>query len=103
MKIHGANPARPSLVLLHGGGDTIRTSFGDILPELARDRQVIAFEQQGYITFRFAKPISSASVMAVQSRCWSRSDTRRWFASWWWPLVFSAVTELIRDSGTALR
>jgi pimeloyl-ACP methyl ester carboxylesterase len=47
-EIHGANPAIPSLVLLHGGGDTIRTSFGYILPELARNRQVIAFEQQGY-------------------------------------------------------
>lgn len=48
-EIHGsANPARPPLVLLHGGGDTIQTSFGRILPELARDRQVIAFEQQGY-------------------------------------------------------
>jgi pimeloyl-ACP methyl ester carboxylesterase len=35
-------------VLLHGGGDTIKTSFGYILPELARSRQVIAFEQQGY-------------------------------------------------------
>lgn len=48
-EIHGvANPAHPPLVLLHGGGDTIKTSFGDILPELARDRQIIAFEQQGY-------------------------------------------------------
>lgn len=48
-EIHGkANPAHPPLVLLHGGGDTIKTSFGRILPELARDRQVIAFEQQGY-------------------------------------------------------
>jgi pimeloyl-ACP methyl ester carboxylesterase len=47
-EIHGANPARPPLVLLHGGGDTIRSSFGYILPELARNRQVIAFEQQGY-------------------------------------------------------
>lgn len=48
-EIHGiANPARPPLVLLHGGGDTIKTSFGHILPELARDRQIIAFEQQGY-------------------------------------------------------
>jgi pimeloyl-ACP methyl ester carboxylesterase len=35
------------LVLLHGGGDTIETSFGQLLPALARDRQVIAFEQQG--------------------------------------------------------
>ena len=48
-EIHGiANPARPPLVLLHGGGDTIKTSFGHILPELARDRQIVAFEQQGY-------------------------------------------------------
>lgn len=48
-EIHGAsNPARPPLVLLHGGGDTIKTSFGLVLPELARDRQVVAFEQQGY-------------------------------------------------------
>lgn len=48
-EIHGtADPARPPLVLLHGGGDTITTSFGSILGELARHRQVIAFEQQGY-------------------------------------------------------
>lgn len=48
-EIHGiAHPAHPPLVLLHGGGDTITTSFGHILPELARDRQIIAFEQQGY-------------------------------------------------------
>jgi pimeloyl-ACP methyl ester carboxylesterase len=48
-EVHGtAAPPRPPLVLLHGGGDTIETSFGRILPELARERQVIAFEQQGY-------------------------------------------------------
>lgn len=48
-EIHGmANPARPPLVLLHGGGDTINTSFGHILTQLARERQIIAFEQQGY-------------------------------------------------------
>lgn len=48
-EIHGvANPAQPPLVLLHGGGDTIQTSFGQILPVLAGERQVIAFEQQGY-------------------------------------------------------
>jgi pimeloyl-ACP methyl ester carboxylesterase len=34
-------------VLLHGG-DIIQTSFGHILPVLARDRQIIAFEQQGF-------------------------------------------------------
>jgi pimeloyl-ACP methyl ester carboxylesterase len=48
-EIHGiTNSAQPPLVLLHGGGDTINTSFGHILPELARSRQIIAFEQQGY-------------------------------------------------------
>jgi hypothetical protein len=38
----------PPLVLLHGGGDTIQTSFDHVLTELSRDRQVIAFDQQGY-------------------------------------------------------
>ncbi len=48
-EIHGnAQAGQPPLVLLHGGGDTIGTSFGHVLPELARTRQVIAFEQQGY-------------------------------------------------------
>jgi pimeloyl-ACP methyl ester carboxylesterase len=48
-EIHGAaHPTQPPLVLLHGGGDTIQTSFGEILPLLARDRQIIAFEQQGF-------------------------------------------------------
>ena len=48
-EIHGdERPGQPPLVLLHGGGDTIGTSFGHLLPELARHRQVIAFEQQGY-------------------------------------------------------
>ncbi|MHC8286013.1 alpha/beta fold hydrolase [Pseudomonas sp. XS1P51] len=48
-EIHGvANSTQPPLVLLHGGGDTLQTSFGQILPVLAGERQVIAFEQQGY-------------------------------------------------------
>lgn len=48
-EIHGtADPERPPLVLLHGGGDTIKTSFGHVLPKLAHGRQIIAFEQQGY-------------------------------------------------------
>jgi pimeloyl-ACP methyl ester carboxylesterase len=45
-EIHGPTGDVP-LVLLHGGGDTIETSFGKLLPALARGRQVIAFEQQG--------------------------------------------------------
>jgi len=48
-EVHGrARPDVPPLVLLHGGGDTIETSFGRILPLLARDRQVVAFEQRGF-------------------------------------------------------
>ena len=45
-EIHG--PAGElALVLLHGGGDTIETSFGHLLPILGRSRRIIAFEQQG--------------------------------------------------------
>jgi pimeloyl-ACP methyl ester carboxylesterase len=48
-EIHGgAKPAGPPLVLVHRGGDTIKTSFGYVLLALAHDRQVIAFEQQGF-------------------------------------------------------
>jgi pimeloyl-ACP methyl ester carboxylesterase len=48
-EIYGPSRADvPPLVLLHGGGDTIETSFGRILSSLARDRQVIAFEQRGF-------------------------------------------------------
>jgi pimeloyl-ACP methyl ester carboxylesterase len=44
-EIHGIG--RP-LVLLHGGGSTIDTSFGAVLASLAKTRQVIAFDQQGH-------------------------------------------------------
>jgi pimeloyl-ACP methyl ester carboxylesterase len=48
-EIHGpADAPEPPLVLLHGGGDTIGTSFGEVIGALARTRRVIAFEQQGY-------------------------------------------------------
>jgi pimeloyl-ACP methyl ester carboxylesterase len=48
-EIHGvARGGSPPLLLLHGGGSTIQTSFGAILPLLARTRRVIAFEQQGH-------------------------------------------------------
>jgi pimeloyl-ACP methyl ester carboxylesterase len=48
-EIHGAaDRKKPPLVLLHGGGSTIETSFGKVLPTLAKSRQVIAFEQQGH-------------------------------------------------------
>lgn len=48
-KIHGVRGGtNPPLVLLHGGGSTIETSFGKFLPSFAKHRQVIAFEQQGH-------------------------------------------------------
>ena len=36
------------LVLIHGGGSTIETSFGRIIPLLAKDRKVIAVELQAH-------------------------------------------------------
>src|SRR5919106_5399769 len=44
-EIHGTG--RP-LVLLHGAFSAIGTSFGQVLPELAKSRQVVAFELQGH-------------------------------------------------------
>jgi pimeloyl-ACP methyl ester carboxylesterase len=44
-EIHGNG--RP-LVLLHGGGSTICSTFGRILPELAKTHQVIALELQAH-------------------------------------------------------
>ncbi len=44
-EIHGEG--RP-LVLLHGAFSAIGTSFGEVLPSLAKTRQVIAFELQGH-------------------------------------------------------
>src|SRR4029453_10230214 len=42
-------PARGvPLVLLHGGGSTIDSTFGRIIPFLARDRRVIAVEEQAH-------------------------------------------------------
>jgi pimeloyl-ACP methyl ester carboxylesterase len=47
------------LVLIHGGGSTIETSFGAVLPVLARARRVIAVEEQGHgHTADLARPFS---------------------------------------------
>ena len=55
-EIHGTG--RP-LVLLHGAFSAIGTSFGNVLPELAKTRQVIAFEMQGHgRTADFDRPLS---------------------------------------------
>jgi pimeloyl-ACP methyl ester carboxylesterase len=44
-EIHGQG--KP-LVLIHGGGSTIETSFGNIIPLLAKHRQVVAVELQAH-------------------------------------------------------
>lgn len=44
-EIHGSGYP---LVLLHGGGSTIKTTFSTILPELAKTHQVIAVELQAH-------------------------------------------------------
>lgn len=48
-EIHGeAKSNEIPLILLHGGGSGIETTFGGILPLLAKNRQIIAFDQQGH-------------------------------------------------------
>src|ERR1700744_4328253 len=44
-EMHGAGHP---LVLIHGGGSTITTTFGTILPELAKSHKVIAVEMQAH-------------------------------------------------------
>lgn len=44
---HGRGDGVP-LVLLHGGGSTIDSTFGRVLPVFARSRRVIAVEEQGH-------------------------------------------------------
>ena len=46
-ELHGIRASVP-LVLLHGGGSTIESTYGRILPFLADDRRVIALEEQGH-------------------------------------------------------
>jgi pimeloyl-ACP methyl ester carboxylesterase len=46
-EVHGRHDGTP-LVLLHGGGSTIDSSFGRMIPFLARTRRVIALEEQGH-------------------------------------------------------
>jgi pimeloyl-ACP methyl ester carboxylesterase len=46
-EVHGGHDGIP-LVLLHGGGSTIDSNFGRVLPFLASTRRVIALEEQGH-------------------------------------------------------
>jgi pimeloyl-ACP methyl ester carboxylesterase len=47
-EIHGEASSGAPLVLLHGAFSAIGTSFGGLLPELAKSRQVIGVELQGH-------------------------------------------------------
>jgi pimeloyl-ACP methyl ester carboxylesterase len=51
--------ATVSLVLIHGGGSTIGTSFGRILPALSKTHKVIAVELQAHgYTADINRPLS---------------------------------------------
>ncbi len=55
-EVHGAG--HPT-VLLHGNLDTIDSAFGALLPPLAKERQIIAIEQQGHgHTADLARPLT---------------------------------------------
>lgn len=48
-EVHGRTvPGRPPLLLIPGGGSTIGTNFGELIPLLAEQRQVIAVEEEGH-------------------------------------------------------
>ena len=47
-EIHGKPDGKPPLLLLHGGDPCWETSFAEVLPLLAQNRQVIAFDQAGH-------------------------------------------------------
>ncbi|MEU8896276.1 alpha/beta hydrolase [Nocardia sp. NPDC048505] len=47
-EVHGAATEQPPLVLLHGALSGIGTDFGALIPQLSKDRQVIAVEQQAH-------------------------------------------------------
>jgi pimeloyl-ACP methyl ester carboxylesterase len=48
-EIHGGpHPGRVPLVLIHGGGSSIHATWGEAIPLLARNRMVIAFDEQGH-------------------------------------------------------
>ncbi|MFE3442441.1 alpha/beta fold hydrolase [Nocardia sp. NPDC059180] len=47
-EVHGQSSDEPPLVLLHGALSGIGTDFGDLIPVLSENRQVIAIEQQAH-------------------------------------------------------
>ena len=126
-EIHGAaNGKKPPLVLLHGGGSTIDTTFGKVLPSLGKDpagHRLRAARTRPHRRHRRSpvhlravggrrrgapgasqdrdKPISSASAMAATSPCRSPSGIRAGCASWWSPRPCSNETGSIPRSGNS--
>jgi pimeloyl-ACP methyl ester carboxylesterase len=47
-EVHGKRKGQPPLVLVHGALSATGTSFGQLLPTLAKSRQVISIEQQAH-------------------------------------------------------
>jgi pimeloyl-ACP methyl ester carboxylesterase len=48
-ELHGeARPGRAPLLLIHGGGSTVESNFGELIPLLTGTRQVVGVEEQGH-------------------------------------------------------
>jgi pimeloyl-ACP methyl ester carboxylesterase len=48
-EVHGTLDGKTTpLVLLHGGGSTLNTSFSTLIPDISKTRPVIAFDQRGH-------------------------------------------------------
>nr|WP_245763013.1 alpha/beta fold hydrolase [Microbacterium azadirachtae] len=45
---HGPEGDGPPLLLVHGGGSTIESNWGALIPELAQERRLLAVELQGH-------------------------------------------------------
>ena len=110
-EVHGTGQP---LVVLHGAYMTIET-MGELVPALAKTRQVIAVELQGHgHTADIDRPLSYAQMaddvsalleeigiekadvfgysMGAASPFRPPSGTRRWCASWWSPRPPTRVT-----------
>ena len=73
-EVHGrAVHGQPPLLLIPGGGSTIGTNFGELIPLLAGQRQVIAVEEEGHgRTQPTSRPLtaenSAGDILAVLDR-----------------------------------
>lgn len=68
-EVYGEPTDQPPLLLIHGGGSTITSTFGALIPHLTPTRQVLAVELQGHgrtpSTTRTASFENSADDLAV--------------------------------------